>query len=272
MASHKINHTGRRAVAMTGVAAAIALSIGAVSGFGEDAPNRHVVIPAPSETAAAAQPTDAETPAVDTTEDEAMLIIPVTEDVYANHRGSSTLRDQLDPCETTYPWDDGAATVECADLDRSDVDRADLPLDGQDTTNTEETEDATIVTATGTEETEDATNTEAVEAEYNIDVPDNHGYLAQVPANGAMLNNYGTVMWNGGTIVNNYGEVHWNSAANGTNGTVVNNYGTVVYNSGYGEDHVTATDSTIVNNYGEVTNIPGTIVNDYTEEEPAADE
>lgn len=177
--------------------------------------------------------------------------------VVANHYGASTLRTQLtqlDP-HADYPWNDSGVSVEFGELEPSEVEKSDLPLQGSNTES-------------------EVTDSEVTESEYVATIPDNNGSVIQVDVNDVMENNYGEVHWNGGTIVNNYGEVHWNGASGtGINGLVVNNYGTVHHNAGIAAGpNSTPTDSTIVNNYGEVLGYQGDIVNDHTETEDAANE
>lgn len=51
--------------------------------------------------------------------------------VQANHEGSSTLRDQVDT-HADYPWDDSGASVDFGELEPSEAEKSDLPLDGED--------------------------------------------------------------------------------------------------------------------------------------------
>lgn len=287
MGKHQSNRRTLKAASITtGIAAAVALSIAAVGGFGAHEANRHVV---PSSSVGSLATPWANVPATPTEEPAATDTQPAS--TTASPSGpiapsGAVLKPQVQSetpavvLATTNPANQ-AQTI--ASVPAAPTETETPPANTEGESVTEETMPE-VVPETPTVEVPPIVTapapTDPCDADpycgYDVNVPEitdsSVGPAAvvgdaygQIPYNyGTIVNNYGEVSFNFGTIVNNYGTVHWNSQGpysySGAE-TIVNNYGTVHHNGS-----LDGPGSTIENNYGEVVGTQGNIVNDYSEE------
>lgn len=289
MDKHRADRRTLKAASVgTGIAAATALSIAAVSGFGSHESNRHEVPPSSIGTLATpwadipAAPTEG--PAA-TTDTQATNVTPATGSPIAP--SGAALKPQMQsetPAVVLATTNPANETQVIAPTPATPTEIEALPTNTEGEAVAEESTPGVTPEAPAVEEEAPIVVSPAPSdpceagayCGYDVNVPEltnsSVGPAAVVgdaygliPYNyGTIVNNYGEVGFNFGTVVNNYGTVHWNSQGpysySGAE-TIVNNYGTVHHNGS-----LNGPGGTIENNYGEVVGTQGNIVNDYAEE------